>query len=140
MKKIFLVAVLAWMPCCAFTCTSVNMVNAAKVEKTFSTSLKAFQDTETAAFNKQLISPATHQHFAAAEEALASDAQKVDIALLSNNKAGALAAVNTGLAAVNGIEMNDVGSIGDLTTRGAVEVATQGLINLLTQIQTQLGG
>lgn len=140
MNKFFLASVLAFISCTAFTCTQASMVNAAKVEKSFSVSLKAFQDTETAAFQKQLISPTTHQHFAAVEEALATDAQKVDVALLSNDKATVIASVQKALAAVNSIEMGDVGSIGDLTTRGEVEVAAQALINLLTQIQTQVGG
>lgn len=135
MKRVLLLAV-----CLAVLATGCGLGQVAQIMKTYRIALGAYQDAETAAFQKGFETQKTHIAAEHDIEIMATAGITADQAIIASDKGTALTDINSALAAVNDIESNDVTGIGDPATRAAVEVAVAGLKNLITQVYTGLGG
>lgn len=135
MKRVLLSSLL----CCVLL-AGCGLGQVAQIMKTYRIALGAYQDTETAAFQKGFESVAMHQKAQHDVEILANAGIVADKAIIASDKTTALGAMTNALTAINDIETNDVTGIGDATTRGAVEVAVAGIKNILTQVYNGLGG
>ena len=107
----------------AWTCNQSTTQKVATVERDFAAAVQAAQASEIAAFQAGKIDKQTHVAIQGYFMQVAQAGKAVDAAILTGNKAGILAALDSAAASIGTLLNDGVGNIHDPTVKAEIQTA-----------------
>lgn len=137
--KVLLFLTLAFVSCCAFTCSDGQVQQATLAEHDFKTSVQGFQNAEIAEFNAGHVPPDLHAQIQTAIQKIAQSAVEADKAIAAGDKNGAQQWVSQISASVANLLKEGVIPIPNATTRAALQVALQAVSVAVDNFGSNIG-